>query len=485
MARFMVPPLNARNSGDGGMQDAESRIEQRWWPRRMLNRLEVNKAVFFSVAARGWQFASGPITIALLASYFTPAMRGYYAAFSSILAMQLFFELSLHVVIINLASHEWSGLRLEANGRISGDPECLSRLVHLCRLTFRWYAIAGLLFAVTVTVGGAVYLSQGTLAFSEWLMPWSCLVLLTAGLLLVLPFTSLLEGCDQLAVVNRFRVLQAVTGSLIVWILIMSNCGLWAVVGSAAVRLFWEIWLVAVRYRNFFQSLAGAVRNSMLDWRVEVWPLQWRLAIQGVVGYFAMQLFTLVIFQYHGDAAGGRMGLTWNILYSLQAGAFAWVETRRPIFGQLVARGEFDQLDRVFRRLVMISLAVLVISVTLFVGTVLVVNEVDHAFARNLAATLLEPRPLVVLALAIIATHLPRCQNIYVRAHKRDPFLVPGVLTNACIGGCVWYFGRVRGPMGAAVAYLAVVALIQFPVWTVIWQRSRREWHSNPEKPAF
>lgn len=456
--------------------------QQRSWLRRLINRLEVDQAVFFSIVARGWQFVSGPVTVTLLAIHLSDAERGYFTAFAGILAMQLFFELSLHVVLINLSSHEWAKLELDENGEITGDENALTRLISLGRISFLCYIAASILFTLAVAGAGILILSEQSVPKDEWLAPWLLLVVSTAGLLLALPFTAILEGCGQLPVVNRFRVVQAVTGSVVVWTVIVSGGGLWAAVGAAAVRLFWEVFLIVRRYRRFFRPFLKPSNGQSIEWWKSVWPLQWRLAIQGVFGYFSMHLFTLVIFHCHGDAAGGRMGLTWNILVAIQAGTFAWVETRRSLFGELIATRRFDRLDQVFFRLTAISMAFLIAAVALFCGLIATLNALDVDPAVKLSRALLPLFPTIVLSLALVVIHVPRCMDIYVRAHNRDPFLIPNLATSSFIGAAVWFCGKHYGVEGLAVGYLAVIALIYLPCWSVIWFRCRRDWHSENNK---
>jgi hypothetical protein len=80
--------------------------EQRSWPRRFLNRLEVNRAVFYALALRGWQFVGGAVSVLLISLYFTKELQGYYYTFSSLVALQSFFELGLGAVLVAIASHE-------------------------------------------------------------------------------------------------------------------------------------------------------------------------------------------------------------------------------------------------------------------------------------------------------------------------------------------------------------------------------------------
>jgi hypothetical protein len=439
----------------------------------------VDQATFFAVMVRGWQFLSGPITIFLIAVYFSRAMQGYYYAFMPILAAQLFFELSLHVVIINSASHEWASLETDATGSVTGDAVALSRLAGLVRFTSRWYAVVSLLFVVAIGVIGVSVLSKQSLPASVWMGPWIATVISTGLMLLILPYQATLEGCGQLPIVNRYRLAQAITGTIVVAVCIASGLGLWAIAASSFSRLIWELILVAGRYRPFFRSLFSVDATSDREWLHESWPCMWRLAVQGVAGYFAMHLVTLVIFSYHGDEAGGRFGMTWQILTALQAGAFAWVETRRPLFGILIARREFGRLDELWLRLSSISTALFVTAVVGFVAALWVLQMLTWPIAEEVGNRMLPLMPTLMLGTALVALHVPRCQNIYIRAHKRDPFLIPGLVVNASIGGLVWYLGRRFGATGVAAAYLGVIVLVQFPVWWIIWNKCRREWHTT------
>ena len=83
-------------------------------------RCGVDRAVVYAVMTRMWQVLTGPVSQLLLILFVPSSARDYYFAFTSMLGLQIFIELGLHVVIINLASHEWAKLRLEA-GRLAGD----------------------------------------------------------------------------------------------------------------------------------------------------------------------------------------------------------------------------------------------------------------------------------------------------------------------------------------------------------------------------
>ncbi|MBW3543648.1 MAG: hypothetical protein KY476_25640, partial [Planctomycetes bacterium] len=204
--------------------------------RTLFQRLELDRAVIYALLLRGWQLAAGAVTLVLMTLFFTGPLQGYYYTFASLIALQSFFELGFSVVVVNLCSHEWSRLRLDEDGAIAGDADALSRLVSLGRLLFRWYGVAAVVFAAAVGVGGALFLGRQSAESISWLPPWVALVGLSSLVLWTLPFVAMLEGCNQVAEVNRFRWIQAVAASLAVWGVMVLGGELWAAAAAALAR---------------------------------------------------------------------------------------------------------------------------------------------------------------------------------------------------------------------------------------------------------
>jgi hypothetical protein len=199
--------------------------------------------------------------------------------------------------------------------------------------------------------------------------------------------------------------------------------------------------------------------------------MQWRLAVGGVFGYFATFLFTPVMFQYYGPAVAGRMGMTWQLVVMLQLGALAWVHTRVPLFGRLLAHKDYRELDRVFFRLTWISQVIVTTgAVAAWLG-VWTLGYLQPSFASRL----LDPFTTALLLLAVVLYHFPQCQAFYIRAHKKELLMPISITSSILIGLSVWWFGKEHGPTGAAAAYLVIVGLVIVPWQTRIWARCRHE----------
>ncbi len=452
--------------------------------KKIQGRLGVDAAVGFAVLAKIWQLLTGPVTQIILVVCFSPATQDYFYAFSNMLGMQIFIELGLHVVLISVSSHEWSRLSLQ-DGLIVGDSVAKSRLVSLGRKMILWYGSAAIIFAVTISIAGVLFFQDVSLSEDgsvresvTWFLPWIVLVIVNGLQLPLLPLTAILEGCHQLPAINRVRFWQAVAGTLIVWLTISSGFGLWALVASASVRLFGEYYLVAVRFQKFFAAFRTPPEHGDIHWNDEILPLQWRIAVQGILLWLANQMPLLLIFKGRPEGEAAQLGMTWTILTALQGASLAWIETRRPVFGSLIAAGNYVELDRLFFRLTRLSMTIMASAVTLFCLAVWVLGTRSEWLFVRLSARMLPVDATILFSIAMVLFQFALCTNLYVRAHKRDPFLVASILSSLSIASLEVWLGSFYGCTGVALGYLIGVGCIQVPLWTLIWSRTRREWHT-------
>jgi len=446
---------------------------------RLFDKAGLDEAVRFALLARASQGIAGAVTLVLIAYFFSPVVQGFYYTLMSLLALQAFVELGLYIVIVNRASHEWSELTVEDSGAVSGDLAALSRLASLMRFIANWYAAMGVLFVLGVGIAGHVFLRMSQAADVAWQAPWWTSLALAALLLWLTAMVSLLEGCNQVVAVNRFRLVQTIAEGLAIWLLLATGAGLWVIAGSLAVKVLATLLFFWRRYRRFFLSVYGGTGRERIRWRQEIWPMQWRLAAQGVVNYLMFSLFTPVMFHYHGAKAAGQMGMTLQIVGMVMLIGQVWVQTKVPRFGVLVAKRNFAELDRVWWQASKISL-VFVAAAGFFVWTGIWVLGTVYP---ELAARILSPLPTLLFLMGFGLMQVLYFQALYLRAHAREPYLVLGVSGGVLIGLLVFLFGSKYGPMGAAGSFLIAISFFLLPVGTLIWLRRRAEWQGG--EPIF
>jgi hypothetical protein len=443
-------------------------------PRRGWS-VPVDRAIFFAVGARLWQFLAGVVSLWIIARHFSKDVQGYYYLFVNLLGVQTFFDLGLTGVLTYVAAHEWS----DASHDDAAGAVARQRLGELLVRSRRWYAWCAAGFTVLALVLGWWYFRGFGQTAIHWEWPWVAAVVVSAFSLWLSPSIVILEGCNYVAQVNALRLVQAVTGNLVVWTVILAGGDLWAVAASAAVRLAAEAFLVGVAYRPFLQRLTVAAQSgpSAFSWSAELLPLQWKIGVQAVAAYFLWTAYTPIISHYYGLELGGRMGMTLQAISTIQMVALAWIQTRVPRIGSLLARGNDRDARGIFRGMLAACLGVYVLASAAFLVLILLL----HAWKPALAERVLDPVDVVLFEIGMGLTLLISGLATYVRAHKIDPFLWVGLLNAAVTGTLVWYFGRADGPRGAALAHIGVTVAIMLPATIVIYRNvSRRAATHDP-----
>lgn len=445
-------------------------------PRRLINHLEVDRAVFYAIAQRVWQVAAGPVSMLVITQFFTEDLQGYFYAFASLMALQAFFELGLHAVVVPLVSHEFAHLKLSDEGRLVGDQTAMARLASIYRFLAKWYGGVSILFVIGVGLAGMLMFSRKAGGI-EWFGPWCALVVLTGLVLWTSAMTTILEGCNRMSAVNSLRLVQGIAGNAFVWTSMISGLGLWSAAIAVGVRLVGDAWILGVRYRRLFESLQETEPSQLVCWKTEILPLQWRMGLRGIFGYLAYSVFTLIAFEYQDPAAGGRIGMTWTALNALEQAAFAWIAARGPLFGMLVARRDFRELDRVFFRLLWISLGMILAGGAVFCAAIFVLPQLPFPICQKIANRLLDWQTVAIFCAGLAGIHVLRSLGTYVLAHKKDPLLLVALVSCTATASLVWLTGREGGAFSMAVSYAGVVLALNLP-WTVfVWRRCRKDWH--------
>lgn len=434
----------------------------------------LDAAVAFSVSARLWQVVAATGTVVLMTRFFSGELQGYYYTIVSLLAIQGFLDLGLSGIIVLLSSHEWAHLAME-DGRITGSAQSRGRLAEIHRFGCWWYSCCATVFLLLITPLGIylLYGDRGTadLLQQKWLAPWVLSIGLNSASMLFVPRIALLEGCNQVIAVNRMRFSQSITGSLFVWVSIAGGFGLWTLVVSNLVRLLWELKIVYKEYGPMLTEIASPPDECQIDWRTEIWPLQWRLAVQSVCSYFATWFMIPVTFRFHGEILAGQIGLTWQLLTTVQAASLAWIQTRLPRFGSLLAARNQSLLEREMFRASILSVVVFVGGMSAFFLTL----YLSQFVGLNLSGRFISTSSILFFALGMVGWTLAIAEQSYVRLFKTDPFLMISVLASCLVASAIWHFGSTSGPHGLSIAYCGVSWLYAIPVSTWILFRHRRK----------
>jgi O-antigen/teichoic acid export membrane protein len=181
------------------------------------------------------------------------------------------------------------------------------------------------------------------------------------------------------------------------------------------------------------------------------------------------------LFAYRGAVAAGQMGMSIAIANALMSIAMAWMNTKVPSFGSLVAKRDYVNLDRIFSLTLSRSLGVMVVGG----GLLCIINYVIHLKHVPFVERILDPLPFALLILATTLNYVTYTQAAYLRAHKEEPFLTIGLISAALISVLTFALGREYGATGIMSGYLAVCSIVGFGWGSAIFFSKRREWQKN------
>jgi O-antigen/teichoic acid export membrane protein len=429
----------------------------RGWRRR----LHFDFHVLQVLLQRGWGIVAGFVTVLLVPLVLGSVEQGYYYTFASLLALQVFFELGFNVVVTQLVGHEAARLQIDENGRVSGDAVSAARMGSLLRLLWRWYLVAALLFASIVSSAGFFFFErQGSLPAREWAGAWLLLVVLTAVNLFFSPRLAVLEGIGRVGQVARMRLLQSIVGFVLMWLAFLLGAGLWAVPfvsGTAAAGT--ALWLA--RFGRLHLP-AAATTTSAIRWRVDVFPLQWRIALSWTSGWFVFYAFTPMLFAFQGEVEAGKVGLALSIFGAVSTLGMSWANASAPKMVRHVALGERRQLNQLFRATAINSVAFVFLVSMIVLG---VIGTVGY-FAPTLAARVAPLPVLACLALVAIVNTFVFTAAVYLRAHKEEPLLLASIV-GGLLTGLSAFAGARAGALPMMMMYAALTCGLGLP-WTIV-----------------
>ncbi len=418
--------------------------------------------VLVTLLFRGWSVLAGAATVFLLPLWLSPTQQGYYFTFGSVLALQIFFELGLNQIVMQLVSHEVAHLIETADGRLAGEEAHLGRLSSLARLISRWYGVAALLFAVIGGIAGAIFfLQKGTEPLSVWLAIWIVLVSATAANLWLSPGLAVMEGCGKVGQVARLRLVQSVLGYAILWATLLSGGGLWATTVVPVVSaLCTGYWLKAHgNMLHWLSSRAVDIKNQ-LSWRKDVLPLQWRIALSWASGYLIFNLFTPMVFSHHGAVEAGRLGMALTVFSAISTIGMSWVNANAPNFTMHIARGERRELNALFKFVVRRSIAVTTFMSFGVVSVAWLLASLGVPVMSRIASL----GVLTCIALVTAANSMVFAAAVYMRAHREEPMLPVSVVTGILTAVSA-YFGSRIGVLPMVVIYAVITVCLSLP-WT-------------------
>jgi O-antigen/teichoic acid export membrane protein len=448
----------------------------------ITKKIGIDEAIALTVFSRFVQASGGIISLLFVAKSLTKVEQGYYYTFGSILAIQIFFELGLSNIITQFVAHENAHLSWNSKTSFSGSEESSSRLASLLRFSVKWYAVISVLLFFGLILAGYIFFSKYGRVYDDvkWQIPWVILSITTSLSLLVSPVIAFFEGLGWVKEVAKIRIVQQVVQICFALSFFSLDFKLFSVpvstIFSFSAVLFW---IFFGKNRELLSFVWNQIGDKHVNYRLEIFPYQWRIAISWISGYFIFQLFNPVLFATDGAVVAGQMGMTLTVLNAIMALAFSWMSTKVPMFSGLIAKKDYAQLDSLFNKTLIQSSLINGFALLVLFGVILYLRHFEiNLGGQNIGDRFLPCLPMLFMMIPIFLNHYVSSWATYLRCHKVEPMLVQSVVMGLLCSLSTILFGHYFGVIGITTGYL-VLSIIGF-VWTYfLYTNSKNEWHGD------
>ena len=274
-----------------------------------LKLANINQHVLQTLLFRFVSIAGGACTLFLIPFFLAADIQGVYYLFLSLSAIQIFFELGVSSVLTQFVSHEVANIGNLSDMHLAHMRIPNANLVELYRIFHRFYLVASLVFLVGFSVIGPLFLFYNSKISSSNYLPQFFVFsfLLSINLYLVF-YQAVLEGLGCIATVSRFRKRQTLCGYLLFLVIILVNGQLWIVIALPLSAALFSSYLafkksgICPYLGSFHQNNIPAVYN----WTKDIFPLQWRISLSWISGFFLFNLAIPLAFVHLGPSDAGK-----------------------------------------------------------------------------------------------------------------------------------------------------------------------------------
>jgi O-antigen/teichoic acid export membrane protein len=289
-----------------------------------------------------------------------------------------------------------------------------------------------------------------------------------------------LEGLGFEKDIAKLRLIQQTVNMGILWLLLIAGGKLY----SAPIAGFSSLFIVFfILFFSKFKTLLKKIWKLLSQWKInykkEIFPYQWKIALSWISGYFIFQLFNPVLFATDGAVVAGQMGMTLAVLNGIQNLSISWMTTKVPLYSRLIALKDYSQLDKIFNKTFKQLLLINAIGLMIMLLGIYILRSYNiTVHSMNLGERFLDYIPMLLMMGALFLNQFIFSWATYLRCHKQEPMLWQSVTIGILCMLSTIIFGKLFGVKGITTGYF-IITILSF-IWAYkIFQKKKKKWHSN------
>ncbi|WP_304348194.1 oligosaccharide flippase family protein [Capnocytophaga leadbetteri] len=442
---------------------------------RLLNTLGIDGAILYTSSARIIQAGGSIITLLLIAKFLSKEEQGFYYTFTSVLAIQIFFELGLSGILTQFVAHEMAHIKLE-NNIFKGEQKYISRLASIIHFSAKWYFIFALLLIIALILGGGIFFYKNTQGVEhiQWQVPW-LMVSIFGGLnLLISPIMAILQGMHKVKEIAKLSFIQQIIVMIVSWISLILGAKLYLV----AINLMMNFFILLILYglSGYLKLLYNLLKYKVIEkinyWK-EIFPYQWKIALSWASGYFIFQALNPIVFSFYGAVVAGKLGMTITILNGILALVISWTSTKIPLWSSYIAKREYDELDKSVIYTIKKSTLVAFLGIS---GAIILIGGLQY-FNLNLGNRFLPIELAFILLMTIPINNVINIWSASLRSFKKEPFLFVALMVGLFSITEVYITAKFFSLTILIVGYFLVFALVSLPLNLYVYNKKKKEYY--------
>ena len=442
---------------------------------KLLNTLGIDGAILYTSSARIIQAGGSIITLLLIAKFLSKEEQGFYYTFTSVLAIQIFFELGLSGILTQFVAHEMAHIKLE-NNIFKGEQKYISRLASIIHFSAKWYFIFALLLIIALILGGGIFFYKNTQGVEhiQWQVPW-LMVSIFGGLnLLISPIMAILQGMHKVKEIAKLSFIQQIIVMIVSWISLILGAKLYLV----AINLMMNFFILLILYglSGYLKLLYNLLKYKVIEkinyWK-EIFPYQWKIALSWASGYFIFQALNPIVFSFYGAVVAGKLGMTITILNGILALVISWTSTKIPLWSSYIAKREYDELDKSVIYTIKKSTLVAFLGIS---GAIILIGGLQY-FNLNLGNRFLPIELAFILLMTIPINNVINIWSASLRSFKKEPFLFVALMVGLFSITEVYITAKFFSLTILIVGYFLVFALVSLPLNLYVYNKKKKEYY--------
>lgn len=419
-----------------------------------------------------WRLISGPLSLLLIPLYLSPEQQGYWYLFGSIAAMSTFADLGFSNIILQFSAHEFAFLSIKER-LLVGEEKYIQKLGSFLRFVIKWLSLmCSIAYPIIFIVG--VFFFHRDAVLNVYLIPW---IIYSAGSLINFfnnSVLSFIEGLNQIDKIQRSRFIVAVINTLVVVTGLICKFNIYALAFAMILSSSFMFVTIFVTFGNIIKQLWHASKDFFYPWRKEILPLFRKYVLSFASGYFLFQIYTPLMHYFHGAVLGGKVGITMSLVTAMFSFSNIWIYTITPKINILIEQKDWNVLDKLFHKRLLLSLLSYMLICLCLVLSVFIFGK--YRLMTRIAERFLPYKAMILLIVSYFLQLMVNSWAVYLRGHKQEPFWWTSIISAIWVFLITLFAGKFLPPtlffIGLFTSYFWGIPLSYY-----IFAKDKNKWH--------